>query len=126
MPAGFNHRVNIIHYDYLPDDEVGGSVPTGTTIGYGVNCRIESIPSTVVLLEQGVEVQQMFRVYLSGYGKDLSEYDEILVVHPPQSQYINKVFRVLASSDPSMVTGKTRGGKILIVTRREDSRSVQS
>lgn len=84
-------------YTYVADDDVGGALPTGTILKENVFARIEQLKSTQVLLEQGLEIPEMFQGYLyyTGDPLDIQNNDQLEIYHPPISPFYNKRFRVV-------------------------------
>lgn len=79
------------------DDSVGGSVPSGTILKDPVFARIEQMKATQVLLEQGLEIPDMFQGYLTYTGEplDLQHNDVLEVTNPPTAIYYQKKFRIV-------------------------------
>lgn len=79
------------------DDEVGGSVPSGTILREPIFARIEQMKATQVLLEQGLEIPDMFQGFLTYTGEplDLQHNDVVEITYPPTAVYYNKKFRVV-------------------------------
>jgi hypothetical protein len=95
--AGNNIQGRLWRYSNIQDDEVGGSVPTGTILKESVFGRIEQLKSTQVLLEQGLEIPEMYQAYLTYTGDplDLQHNDQLEVYFPPVSPFYNKRFRIV-------------------------------
>ncbi len=97
--AGINHQGRLWRWTNLPssDDEVGGSIPSGTILRENVFCRIEQLKSTQVLLEQGLELPEMFQAYLQYTGEPLEirHNDQLDIYFPPISPHYNKRFRIV-------------------------------
>jgi hypothetical protein len=98
MTAGAIYSARLWRYTAnLNDDDVGGARPSGTILKEFVMCRIEQMKATQVLLEQGLEIPEMFQAYLqySGDFLDLEHNDQLEVYHPPISPFYNKRFRII-------------------------------
>ena len=95
--AGVNQQGRLWRYTNIQDDEVGGSVPSGTILKENVFCRIEQLKSTQVLLEQGLELPEMFQAFLQYTGDpiDIQHNDQLEIYFPPISPHYNKRFRVV-------------------------------
>jgi hypothetical protein len=97
--AGYNTEGRLWRYTTMNvgDDDVGGAVPTGTIIKSPVFCRIEQLKATQALLEQGLEIPDMFQAFLvyTGDPLDLKQNDQLEVTHPPISPFYNKRFRII-------------------------------
>jgi hypothetical protein len=114
MTAGMNLTGNIIRFDNKTDDEVGGSVPTGTVIYSNVYGRISARKPTQALLEQGLEVPEIFTGVLSPGNINIRANDQYEVVSPVISNYYQKRFVIIGVQYSSM--GDPR--QYLIVTMR--------
>jgi hypothetical protein len=99
MAAGVNMQGRLWRYHNPAgtDDNVGGSIPSGTILKENVYCRIEQLKATQVLLEQGLELPEMFQAYLyyTGDPLDLEQNDQLEIYHPPISPFYNKRFRIV-------------------------------
>lgn len=97
MTAGMLYQGRLWRFSYAEDDNVGGSQPSGTILRDFVLCRIEQMKSTQVLLEQGLEIPEIFQAYLQYTGEflDLETNDQLEITHPPISPYYNKRFRII-------------------------------
>lgn len=94
MPAGFNSRVKVLRLVYS-DDDVGGSVASGTTIHESLDAFIEQDLTDSGFYQQGLETVKTFSGMLWGYNLQVREQDEIEVVSPPNHKYYGKKFRVM-------------------------------
>lgn len=100
MPqAGTNTQGRLwrFHNPAGSDDDVGGSIPSGTILKENVFGRMEQLKSTQVLLEQGLEIPEMFQAYLFYTGEpiDLQHNDVLQIYSPPISPHYNKGFRII-------------------------------
>jgi hypothetical protein len=79
------------------DDNVGGSIPSGTILKETVFGRVEQLKSTQVLLEQGLELPEMFQAFLmyTGDPLDLRHNDQLEIYNPPISPHYLKRFRIV-------------------------------
>lgn len=93
-PAGINCRVKVFRLVYN-DDDVGGSVASGTTIHESLEARIEQDLIDSGFYQQGLETVKTFSGLIWGHNLQVREQDEIEVVSPPNHVYINKKFRVM-------------------------------
>jgi len=94
--AGLNLQGRLWRYQY-EDDEVGGAIPSGTILRETLFCRIEQLKSTQVLLEQGLEIPEMFQgfLYYTGETLDIAHNDQLEIYSPPVSPWYNKRFRIV-------------------------------
>ena len=124
--CGYDHVARIWRYVYNYDDIVGGSVPTGSILQDFTPCRIEPIPSTMALLEQGLETLKLYNVSMDYVGVNIKENDVIQPMLPHTSWYYSGTFRVIGVSHPSMHAADLRGYLILIVRRNDEAHGIQS
>lgn len=96
--AGYNTQARLWRYTTIEDDDVGGAIPTGTILKEPVFCRIEQTKASQVLLEQGLEIPDMFQGYLyyTGEPLDIRQNDQLEVTYPPISPHYNRRFRIIA------------------------------
>jgi hypothetical protein len=94
MPAGFNIKVRVWDMKNNPDDRVGGAVITGSILYDQLDARLHPDPPNDLLLQQGIEVEYIWNIYLRPATLVLEERDEIEVVHPSNHPEYGKRFRV--------------------------------
>lgn len=94
MPAGLNCRVKVFRLVYQ-DDDVGGSVASGTTIHESLEATIEQDLIDSGFFQQGLETIKTFSGMIWGHNLQVREQDEIEVVSPPNHRYYGKKFRVM-------------------------------
>jgi hypothetical protein len=122
MPAGLNLSVRVWRFTYPADDDVGGSLPSGTTIYDNIQARridhlvhIRKIP----MLEEdqgGLESGRynLFELYPSTI--QIRENDEIQIINPPNNwDYLNQ-FRIISIMREGYHPDDPRG--ILLVSCR--------
>ena len=104
MPAGHTRLCKLIHFNYPTDDVQGGAVPSGTVLYENLEIRLKAEKPTVVLLEQGVDVQPVFSALLFPGNINIEHNDQIQITAPAYGWYANKKFRVIgiqrASANP--------------------------
>lgn len=109
MPAGLNLYAKLWRFEAnQSDDEVGGAVPSGTILKDTVLARIEQMKASQVLLEQGLEIPDMFNGMLvyTGEPLDIQHNDVVEVVSPLISPHYNKKFRILGYRQSSHQDGR--------------------
>ena len=119
MTAGRNQIARWWTYTTPLDDVAGGAIPSGTIVNSSVLLRIEPLKPTMALLEQGVETVKLFQTDVSYVAKDIQENDVLEVVYPPESSYLNKMFRVISVQHPSLRPNDPRS-QVLVILRRWD------
>lgn len=81
MASGLNMQGRLwrFHNPAGSDDDVGGSIPSGTILKENVFGRMEQLKSTQVLLEQGLEIPEMFQAYLFYTGEPIDlQHNDVL------------------------------------------------
>lgn len=117
-PAGMNLQVHFIRLTES-DDDVGGSMTTGTVIYNNVQGRIDPLPSDTMLMQQGLETKKLFSCMVWPGTLLVREYDEIQVVSPPNSSYFGQKFRVEDVTYSSNHPDQKRDCINLILTRSQ-------
>lgn len=99
MPAGFNLRGRIWRmYTDGRDDDVGGSVPSGTVIYDNIFARLSPLDPTMALLEQGLETTEIYNGVFQYPALPLytpfavRHNDQFEVLWPPINIHVNKKF----------------------------------
>lgn len=101
MTAGLNLKGRIWRLLQSPDDDQGGSVPTGMILYEPVFSRIKSEKPTLALLEQGLETPEIFSAHFSyaTYSPtgtfDVQHNDQYEVTYPPISSFYGKKFVII-------------------------------
>jgi hypothetical protein len=101
MTAGMNLKGKIWRLRQAPDDDQGGSKPTGMVLYDPVFSRIKSEKPTLALLEQGLETPEIFTGQLSYtlYSPtgtfDVQHNDQYEIYWPPISSFYRKKFVVI-------------------------------
>lgn len=119
MTAGLNLLCNVVQITDGADDVIGGAQPTGTVAYANVQARISARRPTQVILEQGLEVKEMFTAVLTPGTLVVHNNDKIQVTYPSTSPYFGFYFRIVGVQHSSMTDG--RGFLILNMRRIERS-----
>lgn len=119
---GLNLKFTIVRQDVNADDTIGGAQLTGTTYIMNVPGRLANSPTQELLLQQGLEVMQIWRAQFRSM-EDVRERD-VLVIEKPLSHYFyNEQFRVINVRYPSFLDD--RKFKQLSLSRIVRSRTIQ-
>jgi hypothetical protein len=119
MPAGMNMVVRIWRYSFVTDDEVGGSVPTGTVLYDAVPARKITRMPDMVFLEQGLETEKISQYMLWPMTLTIKERDEIQIVAPSNHHDYNKHFKIIGIADNGFSPSDARGYLIVSTSRSE-------
>lgn len=126
MTAGFNIELTVWQMTTVPgDDEVGGAIVTGTPLYVGMKGRMEESRPSQIVLEQGLEVDQIWTCVVRPSTVNVRERDEVEITFPPEHQYLGLRFRVRGVQRASLHPRDTRGFLSLSLSRIEESRLVQ-
>lgn len=121
MTAGLNLQCSVVRITDVADDVIGGAQPSGTVVYRGVPSRISARRPTQVILEQGIEVKEIFTAVLTPGTLVVKNNDQIQVTYPVTSPYYGLNFRVLGVQHSSMTD--SRGFLILNLRRIEQAMS---
>jgi len=125
MVAGLNLRVTVWRMVEQTDDDVGGAMISGTPYLEHQDARIAALKPHPLLMQQGLEVDSLFRCLLRGSHQDVREYDEIEVVWPTQHKYYGQRFRIKKVQEDSLHPLDRRNMMEFVLSRIEYSRSEQ-
>lgn len=95
MSAGLNVRFDIYRILQDDDDEVGGSMITGSVVYPSVQGRFQKLNATQVYLEQGLETVRIFTCHLIPGTLDIKERDELQLVQPTDHPMFGQRFRII-------------------------------
>jgi len=118
--AGLNLKGRVWRLLQSPDDDQGGSVPTGMILYEPVFSRIRSEKPTLALLEQGLETPEIFSGMLSypAYSPtgtfDVQHNDQYEVTWPPISSFYGKKFVIIGVQNTSFEDNR----RFLVCTMR--------
>jgi len=125
MVAGFNLRVTVWRMIEQADDDVGGAMLSGTPLFEHWDARLQALKPHPLLMQQGLEVDSLFRCLVRGSYQDVREYDEVEVVWPPQHKYYGQRFRIAKVQEDSLHPLDRRNAMEFTLSRVEYSRSEQ-
>ncbi len=121
MPAGLNLLLNVVRITDGPDDIIGGAQPSGTVLYSNVPGRISARRPTQVILEQGLEVKEIFTGVLTPGNLVLKNNDQVQVTWPQTSPYYGLLFRCIGVQHSSMTD--SRGFLVVALRRIEQANS---
>jgi len=129
MVAGLNLIGAVYDYKYNlgdGDDDVGGSVPSGTMLQENVQLRIAAMKPTQALLEQGVESTNLFTGFIGNHTVDILNNHEIEITAPTTSSYYGKRFRIVGDPQRSSTSPSDSRSFLLVTLKRATkSRTIQ-
>ena len=123
MPAGLNLLVKFIRLVYQ-DDDVGGSVASGTTLYENVIGKIAPLsfngmnPATA-FFDQGLETKRPLSGMFWPGTLDIREQDECEVTSPPNHRYYGERFRVTTLEYDGWHPDHRRGYVLLTLVRSD-------
>ena len=124
MTAGLNIHVRFWRMTTLVDDEIGGALPTGTVIYDDVMARIEPMRPDYLLIQQGIETNNLYTCVCRPASLAIKEYDEAEVVFPLNHNLINKRLLVRNIQDTSLHPSDSRGYLVLTLERKFDAHAL--
>ena len=125
MVAGSNVRFDVWRVNYGSDDDVGGSVVTGTYIYRNVPGRFQQQPEEQMFVQQGLETVKSFTCIVEPATLDIDERDEIEVSAPGNHYYYGKRFRVINARPSDFVPNDRRNYLMLTLTRVTEAHAQQ-
>jgi len=117
LRAGNNLRARIWRWIYISDDEVGGSVPSGTIVYESVEARSQDSPPIISFAMQGVETDKIHQSYVYPGTLDIREYDQFEITSPPNHPYIGLKMRIDTVQKSNFHPADPRGYLLLTMTR---------
>lgn len=100
--AGYNHVCRIWRFvESGNDDDIGGSVPSGTVAYDGVSMRIKSDRAERVLLQQGIEAAPTFSAMVVPATMNILNNDQLEITLPVTSKLYGKKFRIVGVEEVS-------------------------
>lgn len=123
--AGYDLVSQIWRFTESPnDDDIGGARPSGTILYQNVATRIAALKPTQVILEQGIEVPNLFEAQVFPATMQIIHNDQLEVTLPVNSKFYNKRFRVIGIRDVSTHASNSRN--FITLTLRRVERSIQN
>ena len=119
MTSGLNIRGRFWRMMYLADDAVGGAQVSGTIAYDGFECRLTPQKTSFLLLEQGLEVENLWNLEARPNTMQVIERDEFEVTFPPNHPNINDRFRIIQVQQNSMHPNDSRGFLNVVLRRRD-------
>ena len=117
--AGYNLRVKVWRISNDPDDDVGGSMITGSLVYSNIQAFMQEAPVQMLLAQQGLETLSVFNVTLIPGTLTIYERDEIEIVQPRDHYYYGQRFRVMSRRHSSHNPRDPRNYIMLVVTRSD-------
>jgi hypothetical protein len=124
MTAGLNIHVRFWRMTTPVDDEIGGALPTGTIIYDDIHARIEPMRPDYLLIQQGIETNNLYTCVCRPPNLAIKEYDEVEVVFPLNHNMINKRMLVRNIQDTSIHPSDSRGYLVLTLERKFDAHAL--
>ena len=118
--AGVNCRGSIWRWTFTGyDDSVGGANPSGTYVYNDVSAFLQEEPEEQLLLQQGLEIQKIFKANVYPGWLDIRERDEFEVTTPTDHYHYGDRFRII-NARPSSHNRRDPRGKIMLTMRRSE------
>lgn len=123
--AGDNMRFAIYRISFPSDDIVGGAQVSGTLVYDQVQGRFQAQPAQQLLLQQGLETEQVFTARVIPGTLVIYERDEVEVIEPFDHPYHGLRFRVVGSRYSDFNPRDPRNYILLDLVRDERSHGSQ-
>jgi hypothetical protein len=124
MIGGLDLRANIWRDTQLADDDVGGSIITGTVVGQ-IEANLQEKEGEQMLVQQGYETVRQFRFTARKPTFTILEGDDIEIIWPPAHPYENDKFRIVRVKYSNLQPRNRYQYLILECTRSVISHNVQ-
>lgn len=121
MSAGLNSKVRIWRTNYQTDDRVGGAVISGTPLYDSLDARIEPDEPNSLLLQQGIEVDYTYTIFVRPVTLVIKEQDEVEVTAPYNHPELASRFLVRAVRRTSIHPADSRSFLKLTTSKRKYS-----
>lgn len=118
MVAGLRLRVRLHSMVQEPDDDVGGSIFSGTVAYRNIPASVEYLKPSLLLLEQGLETRRMARVLVQPGSLTIYERDELEVVGPPGHEDLGRFFRVESVDRTGLSPNDPRARHLVLTCER--------
>jgi len=126
MTTGLNIKLTVWRMStVLGDDAVGGAISTGTPLYTDIRARMEEQRPSQIVLEQGLETDQIWTCVVRPPTMTVRERDEVEITFPPEHEYLGDRFRIRGIQRTGLHPRDRRGFLSLTLSRIEESRSVQ-
>lgn len=102
MTAGLNVRIEVWRVTEGADDDVGGAIVTGTVLYDTADARLQAMKPSYLLLQQGLEVESLFRLMVQCSDRPYKEFDEVEIIWPIQHKYYGERFRIIKIQEDSL------------------------
>jgi len=102
MTAGLNVRIEVWRMVEQNDDDHGGAILSGTVLYDTADARLQAIKPSYLMLQQGLEVESLFRLMVQSSERDYREYDEVEVIWPIQHKYYGDRFRIIKVQEDAL------------------------
>jgi len=123
MTAGLNMRIKVWRMVEQTDDEYGGAILSGTVLFESLDARMTAYKPDPLMLQQGLEVDSLFRLMVQCSDVDFREYDEVEVVWPIQHKYYGDRFRIMKVQEDSLHPFTRKSFNEFTLSRMKYSRS---
>lgn len=118
MVAGLRLRVRLHSLGQEPDDDVGGSIFTGTVAYQSIPAAVQYLKPSLLLLEQGLETKRFARILVQPGSLTIYERDELEIVGPPGHKDLGKFFRVESVEPTGLSPNDPRARHIMLTCER--------
>jgi hypothetical protein len=123
MAAGLDIRIRVWRLTEFSDDEVGGAEISGSILFDDLDARLQALKPSPLLLQQGLEVESLFRLLVLDSSNDYREFDEVEVVWPETHKYCGDRFQIRKIQEDALHPFDRRSFVEMTVSKMKYSRS---
>ncbi len=120
MVAGLRLQVRLHSIVQEADDDVGGSIVSGTVSYDVIPATVEYLKPSLLLLQQGLEVKRMARILVQPGSLTILERDELEVVGPLGHEDMGRFFRVVSVDRTGFSPNDPRGRHLVLTCERTE------
>lgn len=124
--AGMNVGFKVYRISTPSDDYAGGAQTSGSVLYDYINARFEQQPVTQVFLEQGLEVNHLYKVTTIPGTMDIRERDELELIRPTDHWEYGNFFRIVDVHHANHNPRDPKNYLMLTLTRSERAHNIQT
>ena len=120
MVAGLRLQVRLHSIVQEADDDVGGSIVSGTVSYNVIPAAVEYLKPSLLLLQQGLEVKRIARILVQPGSLTILERDELEIVGPLGHEDLGRFFRVVSVDRTGLSPNDPRARHLVLTCERTE------
>lgn len=120
MVAGLRLQVRLHSIVQETDDDVGGSIVSGTVSYNVIPAAVEYLKPSLLLLQQGLEVKRIARILVQPGSLTILERDELEIVGPAGHEDLGRFFRVVSVDRTGFSPNDPRARHLVLTCERTE------